>query len=211
MIPHHKVQKPHLLAATQAPPSHSLLPLNDNIGDPDPHPDPYVFGPAVSAFGSVSQKYRSESGSFHHQAKIVRKTLISTVLWLLFDFLSLKIMKNVQDPYVFGPAGSAAGSVSQRYGSGSGSFHYQAKIVRKPLIFAVLQLIYDFLSLKNDVNVPVMFLGHPDPHPDLLARGTDPRIRVWTKMSRISNTAFGEMSCLPFFLPWGSGFTNRWP
>ncbi len=44
MIPHHKVQKPHLLAATQAPLSHSFLPLNDNIGDPYPHPDPYVFG-----------------------------------------------------------------------------------------------------------------------------------------------------------------------
>jgi hypothetical protein len=80
MIPHHKVQKPHLLAATQAPLSHSLLPLNDNIGDPDPHPDPYVFGPFVSDSGSVSHKYGSGSGSFHHQAKIVRKILIYTVL-----------------------------------------------------------------------------------------------------------------------------------
>ncbi len=34
-------------------------------------PDPYVFGPPGS--GSVSQRYGS--GSFHHQAKIVRKTL----------------------------------------------------------------------------------------------------------------------------------------
>ncbi len=43
-------------------------------------------------FGSVSQRYRSGSwsGSFYHQAKIVRKTLIPYVLWLLFDFLSLK-------------------------------------------------------------------------------------------------------------------------
>ncbi len=30
------------------------------------------------------------SGSHYHQAKIVRKTLISTVFWLFFDFLSLK-------------------------------------------------------------------------------------------------------------------------
>ncbi len=35
-----------------------------------------------------------------------------------------------RDPYDFGPPGS--GSVSQRYGSGSGSFYDQAKIVRKP-------------------------------------------------------------------------------
>jgi hypothetical protein len=41
-----------------------------------------VFGTPRSASGSVSQKYGSgsSSGSFHHQAKIVRKTLFSTVL-----------------------------------------------------------------------------------------------------------------------------------
>jgi hypothetical protein len=38
----------------------------------------------------------------------------------------------------------------QRCGSGSGSFHQQAKIVRKTLIPTVLE----FLSLKNDLNVP---------------------------------------------------------
>jgi len=35
--------------------------------------DPYVFGP-------------HRSGSFHHQAKIVGKILISSVLWLLYEF-----------------------------------------------------------------------------------------------------------------------------
>jgi len=45
------------------------------LGLPDPHPDP------------ISQRY--VSGAFY-QAKIVRKTLIPTVLWLLYDFLSLK-------------------------------------------------------------------------------------------------------------------------
>ncbi len=34
-------------------------------------------------------KYGSGSGSFHHQATKLRKTLISTVSWLLFDFLSV--------------------------------------------------------------------------------------------------------------------------
>ncbi len=36
------------------------------------------------------------SGSFHHQANIVRKTLIPTVLWPLFDFLFLKNDVNVR-------------------------------------------------------------------------------------------------------------------
>jgi hypothetical protein len=36
-----------------------------------------------------------------------------------------------QDPYVFGPPGSKSGSVSTRYGSGSGSFYNQAKLVFK--------------------------------------------------------------------------------
>ncbi len=47
------------------------------------------------------------------------------------------------DPYVFGPPGS--GSISQRYGSGSGSFYHQSKMkntenstVRKILIPTVL-------------------------------------------------------------------------
>jgi hypothetical protein len=51
-----------------------------SVADPDPNPDPpdpHVFGPP---------------GSFYHQAKKVRKTLIPTALRLLFDFLSLKIM-----------------------------------------------------------------------------------------------------------------------
>jgi hypothetical protein len=54
---------------------------------------------------------------------------------------------------IFGPPRS--GSISVRYASGSssGSFCHQAKIVRKNLILSVLWLLYDFLSLKNDVNV----------------------------------------------------------
>jgi hypothetical protein len=52
-------------------------------------------------------------------------------------------------------------------------------------------VLYDFLSLKNDVNVPVfpiqirMFLGLPDPHPDPLTTtlpdsnsGSIPKYRV---------------------------------
>ncbi len=53
------------------------------------------------------------------------------------------------DPHVLEPPGSGFGSSSQRYGSGSGSgsFYHQAKVV------AVFWLLFDVLSLKNDVNV----------------------------------------------------------
>ncbi len=37
---------------------------------------------------------------------------------------------------------------------GSWSFYHQAKIVRKPLIPTALWLLFDFWSLKNDLNVP---------------------------------------------------------
>ncbi len=67
-----------------------------SVGDPDPS-DPYVFGPTGSGPRSVSLRYGSGSGSesFSHQAEIVSKTLIPTVLWLLFDFLSLRNDVNV--------------------------------------------------------------------------------------------------------------------
>ncbi len=53
------------------------------------------------------------------------------------------------DPYIFWA--SRIRIHSTRYGSGS--FHHQAKIVRKTLIPSVLGLLYNFISLKNDVNV----------------------------------------------------------
>jgi hypothetical protein len=40
------------------------------------------------------------------------------------------------------------------YRYGSGSFYHHAKIVRKTLIPTVFRLLFYFLSLKNDVNVP---------------------------------------------------------
>jgi hypothetical protein len=59
--------------------------INHRVADPDPNPcpdppDPHVFGPP---------------GSFHHHAKIVRKTLIPTILCCFFYFLSLKKDVNV--------------------------------------------------------------------------------------------------------------------
>ncbi len=60
---------------------------NSSVADPDP-PDPHVFGPS----GSTSQRYGSGSGSFYHDAQIVRKTLSPTILWLLLTFYLWKIM-----------------------------------------------------------------------------------------------------------------------
>jgi hypothetical protein len=50
-----------------------LMPSIINSG-PDPNPDPHFFGPSGS--GSIPLT----SGSFYHNAKIVRKTLIPTIL-----------------------------------------------------------------------------------------------------------------------------------
>ncbi len=62
--------------------------VSGSVADPDPNPgpDPRVFGPPGS--GSTGQRNGSGSGSgscsgsgsFYHHAKIVRKTLIPTIL-----------------------------------------------------------------------------------------------------------------------------------
>jgi hypothetical protein len=53
--------------------------MKTSVADPDLDPsDTYVF--RHSGFGSRSICQRYGSGSFYHQAKIVRKTLIPTVL-----------------------------------------------------------------------------------------------------------------------------------
>jgi hypothetical protein len=74
--------------------SHSnFTPKKDSIF-PSSVADPYVFGPPGSGSGSISQRYGSGSGSgsFYHQAKIARKTLISTVLGLFMTFYLCKTM-----------------------------------------------------------------------------------------------------------------------
>jgi hypothetical protein len=56
-----------------------------SVADSNPDPsDPYVFGPPGSGSGYISQRHGS--GSFYHQAKIVRKILIPTVLLLFLTF-----------------------------------------------------------------------------------------------------------------------------
>ncbi len=84
------------------------------------------------------------------------------------------------------------------------SFYHQAKLVRKTFIPSFLWLFLDFLSLKNDVNIPsksnkqnnfflnkffVGALKFNDENSSLV-RGIDPQIgiRIPTKMSWIRNT-----------------------
>ncbi len=63
--------------------------------------------------------------------------------WVIFYIVNI----SVGDPGCFlGPPGS--GSVSQRYGSGSGSFYHRAKIVRKTLTPTDLWPFYDFYLRK---------------------------------------------------------------
>jgi hypothetical protein len=101
------------------------------------------------------------------------------------------------------PPGSKCGYIIQR--CGSGSFYHHAKIIRK----TCFMILFDFLSLKNYVNVPsksrykhknifLVFGWHfegqqqekqdPDPNPDPLVRSMDLRIRIHTKMSWIRNS-----------------------
>jgi hypothetical protein len=66
-----------LLSYDLAPPLPSP-PLARIVGTSVADPDPYVFRRPGS--GSASQRSGSGSGSFYHQANVVRKTLIPTVL-----------------------------------------------------------------------------------------------------------------------------------
>ncbi len=73
--------------------SYMSLSWESSVADPDPNSDlePYVFDSPGS--GSISQRYGSGSGSFYHQAKIVRKPwfllfsdfLLTFYLWKMMD------------------------------------------------------------------------------------------------------------------------------
>ncbi len=80
---------------------------------------------------------------------------IRKILSPVYGFFSVAHPDPNLYPHVFGPPGS--GSISQRYGSGSGSgsFYHHAKIVRKTLIPIILWLFLTFFFLK-DVNVTSM-------------------------------------------------------
>jgi len=64
--------------------------------------------------------------------------MVHTLHGVPYSAIGTVAVLDPSDPYVFGPPGSGPGSASQWYGSGSGPFNYQAKIVRKTLIRTVL-------------------------------------------------------------------------
>jgi hypothetical protein len=66
------------LSIPPTPPSPLFLSSYYFVGTSVVDPDPPVFGPPGS--GSTSQRHGSGSGSFYQYAKIVRKTLIPTIL-----------------------------------------------------------------------------------------------------------------------------------
>ncbi len=83
---------------------------------------------------------------------------------------------------------------------GSGSFHHQAKKVRKTFIFSVLWL-YDFLSEKTDVNVPSKS-NRPKTYYFLLASWN---LKATVKKSRIMT----RKSVVPYLRIRGSGFVLK--
>ena len=64
---------------------------------------------------------------------------------------------------------------------------YKKKIYKK---------IFFFASLKSMKKSYPELDPDPEPDPDPLVRGTDPEIRIRTKMSRIPNTASQDVPCL---------------
>ncbi len=101
----------------------------------------------ASRSGSISIRYGSSSGYFCHQAKLLWKTWTPTVLWHLYDFLSLK-KKDVN--------------------------------VASKSTYRIKQKIWEHFSpvptLKvTDENSRIRMRGSD---PDPLVRGTDPRIRI---------------------------------
>ncbi len=111
------------------------------------------------------------SGSFYHQTKIVRKTLIPTVLWLLYDFLSFKNDVNVasksnkqknlkKKSFLLASWRSmtkecsfaGSGSISQKRGSGS------------------VPKCHGSATLRKTVSVGCFFFSwKPDQEPDLIS------------------------------------------
>jgi hypothetical protein len=99
MVPHEmcKLIRRRLEKLGKGGRQHEMMIVAPSVADSYPDPqDPYVFGPPGSRFRIhyCSQMYGSGSGSgsFYHQAKIVRKTLILQLSTFLLTFYLLKMM-----------------------------------------------------------------------------------------------------------------------
>jgi hypothetical protein len=100
---------------------------------------------------------------FLHQSSVAdpeRDPVVPSIPIGCSEFLASSVADpDPSDRYGFGSPGSGSRSISQRNGSGSGFFYHQAKMVRKTLIPTALRLLFDFLSSKNDVNVPLKVIS----------------------------------------------------
>ncbi len=94
------------------------------------------------------------SGSFYHQAKIVRKTLILTVLRRLYDFLSLKNVENV--PSKSNKQNNWSGSCPKFHGSAT------ATVLIVPHVYTKFCV---FKTVSTRVSDPHWFNVDPDPDP----------------------------------------------
>ncbi len=82
------------------------------------------------------------AGMVWTKLQVTRKRKIKYLLSYTVRYAQCNTSVADPDPHVFGPPGS--GSISQRYGSGSGSFSHQAKIVRKPWFLLFCDLFLTF-------------------------------------------------------------------
>ncbi len=107
-----------------------------SVPDPDPSPydpeDPYVFGPPGINSGSVIYLYGSGSRTFHQEAKKFKTLdIYCFVTFYLWRIMKMYLQQGMSIMRIFLASwrsltkrvglGSGAGSISQRYGSASGS------------------------------------------------------------------------------------------
>ncbi len=138
---------------------------------------------------------RGAGKSFHHFLPANHRSIKSDGLIfcdsVFFGSNSVRDPDTHPDPdlQIFWPPGSASWSVSHKYASGSGSFHYQAKIGRKTVILLFLTSLWLFTSIPDP---------HPEPDPYVLGHpgsvsqrfGSEDPDPYHTKLSRIPNTGF---------------------
>ena len=94
-----------------------------------PFRGPFTFSYAKGGSGALCSFPRSYLDSCQDPTKLqlsfqVKKDVFCRATGSVAD-------PDPSDPYVFGTPGSGFGSISQRYGFGSRSFYYQAKIGKK--------------------------------------------------------------------------------
>jgi hypothetical protein len=97
-------------------------------------PDPVLFGLVYSTYRTISYLFDKKIITLANFTLTLKEfsSFFETLENISYNSGSFATHHPNPDPHVSGPPGS--GSISQRYGSGSGSLYHQAKILRKTLI-----------------------------------------------------------------------------